>query len=264
MSQPIFFRVGTERQIDLSTFVDSVRDFLYILKDVDATLSEKSHGSVKWMVEVLEKPDAAVVGVLPIPRKPLFDRSSAVKSQVIENTSLLSTKGERNKFFSDGALSHVGKLANRTPKIGPMAIWTPQNGRPKQESEISQATLRNVEELTGPKYSGFGSVTGSLDAISVHRGAEFRIWDKESGKPVRCFFKPDFEGKVKDSLRKVVVVTGEMLMNSAGNPLSIKVDELEEAPPRADLVPIQSLSGIIKDFTGGVSLKKYLEESADE
>jgi hypothetical protein len=69
---------------------------------------------------------------------------------------------------------------------------------------------------------------------------------------------------VKDSLRKVVVVTGEMLMNSAGNPLSIKVDDLEEAPPRADLVPIQSLSGIIKDFTGGVSLKKYLEESADE
>jgi hypothetical protein len=264
MPQPIFFRVGTQNQIDLSAFVDSVRDFLFILKDVDATVSEKSRGSVRWMVDVLEKNDAAIVGVVPVPRKPLFDRSSTVKSQVIENTALLSTRGERTKFFSDGALTHVGKLATRTVKIGPMSIWTPENGKPKQESEISKTTLRNVEELTGPKYSGFGSVTGSLEAISVRRGAEFRIWDKESGKPVRCFFDPDFEGRVKDALRKVVIVTGDMLMNSAGNPLSIKVNELEQAPPRAELVPVQNLSGIIKDFTGGVSLKEYLEESADE
>jgi hypothetical protein len=264
MPQPIFFRVGTKNQIDLSAFVDSVRDFLFILKDVDATISEKSHGSVKWMVDVLEKRDAAIVGVIPVPHKPLFDRSSTVESEVIKNTTLLSTKGERNKFFSDGALTHMGKLATRTPKIGPMAIWTPQNGKPRQESEISQTTLRNFEDLTGPKYSGFGSVTGSLDAISVHRGAEFRIWDRESGKPVRCFFDSDFETKVKDYLRKNVVVTGDMLMNSAGNPLSIKVNDLEESPARPDLVPIQSLSGIIKDFTGGLSLKKYLEESADE
>ncbi len=263
MPQPIFFRVGNQKHIELSTFVDSVRDFLRVLKDVDATISERSIGSVKWIVETLEKRDVPTIGVIAIPRKIAFDHSGTVEAQVIENATLLSTRGERTKFFSDSALQHMGYLANRTPKIGPMSIWTPANGRPKQETEISKITLRNVQELTGPKYSGYGSVSGSLESISVHKGREFRVWDKKTGKPVRCFFKTDDESKVKDSLRKVMVVTGDMLMNSAGIPLSIEVDDLEESIS-TDLVPVQSLSGIIKDYTGGVSLKKYLEDPSDE
>jgi hypothetical protein len=264
MPHPIFLRIGTQREITLSTFVDSVRDFMRILKDVDATVSEKPIGSVRWIVEALEKRDAAIIGVVPIPRQPAFDRSSMVEAQIIENASLLSTKGERNRFLSDDALQRIGTMANRTPKIGPMRIWVPSNGRPKQETEISPVTLKNVQELTGPKYSGYGSVTGDLESIYVHKGSEFRIWDKQSGKPVRCSFVSDIEQNVKDALRKTVTVTGDMLMNSAGIPLSMRVDELEVAQPRAELVPVQSLSGIIKDFTGGVSLKEYLEESVDE
>jgi hypothetical protein len=264
MPQPIFLRVGTQKHIELSLFVESVQDFLKVLKNIDATMSENPRGSVRWEVEALDKTEAAVIGVIPVPRKPVFDRSSVVEFQVIENANLLSTSTERTKFLSDHALDRIGKLAKRTPKIGPMAVWTPSNGKPKQESEISNKTLRNVQELTGPKYSGYGSVTGSLESISVHKGSEFRIWDKQSGKPVRCHFGPDDEGTVKEFLRKNVIVTGEMLMNNAGIPLSVRVDDLEPALPPAELVPVEKLSGIIKDFTGGLSLKEYLETFDDE
>jgi hypothetical protein len=264
MPQPIFLRVGTQKQIELSLFVDSVKDFLRVLKNVDATVSENPQGSVRWLVETLDKRDAAVIGVVPMPKRPIFDRSAIVESQVIENAHLLSSTGERTKHLSDHALERIGKLANRTEKIGPMAIWTPVNGKPKQEGEISPRTLRNIQELTGPKYSGYGSVTGSLESISVHKGSEFRIWDKQTGKPVRCYFGSDYENRVKEFLRKDVIVTGEMLKNNAGMPLSVKVDDLEPAPAPVELLPVEQLSGIIRDFTGGLSLKEYLEHSDDE
>ncbi len=53
-------------------------------------------------------------------------------------------------------------------------------------------------------------------------------------------------------------------MNNSGAPLSMKVDELMLAKPDPNFLSATNLCGVIKDFTGGVSLKQYLEESADE
>lgn len=263
MPHPIFFRIGTESRIELGTFVNSVSDFLNILKDVDATVSQSPSGSVRWEVDTLEKRDVAIISVIPSPRKRLFDKSSIVESQVIENTDLLSRKGERNRFLSDRALGRIGKLATRTPRIGPMAIWVPANGRPKQETEITKATLRNVEELTGEKYAGFGSIVGSLESISVHKGNEFRVWDRNTGKPVRCDFstKPQLEARIKDYFRSEVTVVGMVHMNGRGQALSVDVDALEQVHAKSELVPVHQLSGAIKDFTGGLSLREYLEKS---
>jgi hypothetical protein len=261
MPQPIFLRIGTESRIELGSFVNSVSDFLSILKDVDATVSERQSGSVKWVVDTLEKKDVPVISVIPEPRKRLFDKSSIVETQVIENADLLSRKGERNKFLSDSALQRIGRMATRTPKTGPMAIWVPSNGRPKQETEITKATLRNVEELTGEKYSGFGSIIGSLESISVHKGNEFRVWDRHTSKPVRCIFKPELEARIKDYFRSEVTVVGLVHMNGRGQALSVDVDALEQVEAKSELVPVHKLSGAIKDFTGGLSLREYMEKS---
>jgi hypothetical protein len=265
MPQTIFLRVGSQDQITLPLFIDALKHFMFALRDMDAAISKNSRGSVRWEVTTLQKQSPPIVGVTPVPRKvDVLDQSYKIESQFIENLRLLSSRPERNDLLSDSALERIEKLATKTRYIGPMATWLPSNGLPKIESEISQNTLQNVRELTGVKFAGFGSIVGKLESISVHNGAEFRVWDRKTGKPVRCKYEPAIEQQIKDALRKTVTVVGEILINSAGNPISMDVEDIEEMGTRSPSLSVEQIAGSIKDFTGGRSLREYLEETEDE
>jgi len=103
-----------------------------------------------------------------------------------------------------------------------------------------------------------------LEAISVHKANEFRVWDDKSGKPVRCKYDPATqEERIKSLLRSKVAVFGTVQSNSNGIPISLEVEDIEPAEQRA-LPTIQEMSGSIKGITEGKSLKEYLEQIDDD
>ena len=59
-------------------------------------------------------------------------------------------------------------------------------------------------------------------------------------------------------LKERVVVYGKLNSNSAGLPISIMADEFEAVPKR-HLPTIEEMSGLVEDFTEGMSLKEYME-----
>jgi hypothetical protein len=271
MPRTIYLRIGTADRIPLYSFIDSLRAFLSTLQDLDATISRDQRGSLVWEVVSLEKSSPAVVGVAPhqkatLKNKGFRDFSEVVTEQLIENTQLLSLRGERNQYLSDSALSKLEKLAEKTPSIGAMALYVSDNGKPKDDKSatlISPETLTNVKKLTEPKYSAYGSIIGSLDAISVHRAYEFKVWDEATNRPVTCKFEASDLDRVKELLTSRVAVSGTLVSNSAGNPISISVEELEQVD-RRNLPTIEEMSGLVKDFTGGKTMKEYMEELSDE
>jgi hypothetical protein len=263
MPQTIFFRVGTEDRIEFGTFLDTLKKFLGILDDLDAAISEDKRGTIAWEVTALQKSSPPVVGITPHPRNKGRDLSEAVEAQVFENTRSLTVGTERTKFMSDSALTKLKGIAKNTKKIGPMVVFTNGTGRPKTEGPINENTLRNVTELTDARYSGYGSIIGNLEAISVHAGNEFRVWDRSTGKPVRCKFGDQFEDRVKEWLRHTVRVSGMIHSNRSGVPLSMDMEELEMYNKRP-LPTIEEMSGLVSDFTVGKTLKEYLEEISNE
>jgi len=264
MSDTIFLRVGTGDHVSLTDFIASLRSFLLTLRNFDATISDQSGGSMEWEVVSLEKNSPPVVGVAPMLKKrELRDFSSVIEEQFIENAKLLSTAGERNKYMSDSALMNVGRLARLVPKIGPLAVYIDGTGEIKAQTDITEKTLTNVEQLTGVKYIAYGSIVGNLDSINVHKGNEFRIWDERTKKPVRCRFEEKDLEHVKSLLKTRVIVYGKLNSNSAGNPISILADELKERPKRK-LPTIEEMSGLVENFTEGLSLKEYMEMLSNE
>jgi len=270
MGQKIFLRVGNQDRISLSEFIDALRNFLAALKDLDATISRDPRGSLIWNVVALEKNSPPLVGVAPH-QKPVFqkqgvqDFSSEVESQLIENARIFQTGTERTQFLSDSALKHLENLAKKTSRIGPMAVFQSDNGpsAPKNEAPITSETLTNVKKLTSPRYSAFGSIKGNLDAISIHRDFEFRVWDERTRKPVTCKFGETDLEQVKSLLGSPVTVLGVLTSNSAGAPISIEAEEFSPAT-QTKLPTIAEMSGLVHDFTGGKSLKEYMEELSDE
>jgi len=264
MSKTIFLRVGNTNDVTLPQLVSSLQNFLRLLQDFDASISRKSGGSLKWEVTVLQKQSPAVIGVTPTPKPRMDDISEAVEAQVFTGYNELSERGQRTQYMSDSALQAIENISKFAKKIGPSSIYVAANGQPKQEAVLTTETFRRVKELTDVRYVAFGSIIGKLEAISVHRSNEFRVWDEKTGKPVRCMFHADLEKDVTKLLRETVLVTGTINSNSAGSPVSVDVRDVGKRLAGDNLPTIDEMRGLVKDFTGGRSLKEYFEEIADE
>lgn len=265
MSQPIFFRVGNRDRITLRTFVAKLQTFLGLLQDFDAALSDKPLGSLDWEVTVLQKNSPPIVGVTPFPRLlNAPDNSAAIQEQVLNNIHSLAVSTERSPRMPDAALLKLKKLATGTNKLGASAVYVNANGKPAREEPITEDTLKHVKELTDPRFAAYGSVVGRLESLSVHNGHEFRVWDRATGKPVRCKFTPERMSEVKDKLPATVLVSGIIHSNSSGVPISLDLEELELYSEDRKLPAIQEMSGLINNFTGGRTLKEFLEDASDE
>ena len=129
----------------------------------------------------------------------------------------------------------------------------------RADASLGVTTLANIQTLKGPTYESAGSVVGTLEAVSIHNAFEFRIWSEMTGKPVTCRFDETMFDKVRDALRRAVVVHGLVKWNALGHPISIAVEGMEIAEPSRELT-IEEVSGAIEDFTEGLSLADYLED----
>lgn len=265
MPQTIFYRVGNSDQITLRDFISKLQVFLGLLQDFDSVMSENPRGSMKWELSELRKASPPVVGVTPIPRRlHAPDLSGAIQDQVFSNLRSLAISTERSTHMPDAALLKMKRLATGAKRLGPSAVYVNGDGRVKREEHITEATLVHVRELTDAKYAAYGSIVGKLESLSVHNGHEFRVWDKNTEKPVVCRFKPERMSEVKELLPATVVVSGIVHSNSAGIPISLDLEELEVQSSDRVLPTIQEMSGLVEDFTAGRTLKEFLEDMGDE
>jgi hypothetical protein len=264
MKRVIFLRIGQRDRVPLAYFINSLRNFLGILRDLDATISKDKLGSVIWEVVSLRQDSPPVVGVSPSLRSSeIQDFSHVVESEILENADLLSAGSQPTRYMSYAALQKLEGLAKYAKTLGPLNVSVDGEGK-KRQSDITEKTLSNVQELTGIKYCGYGSVTGKLEAIFVHNANEFRVWDDQTGKPVRCKYDPQTqEEQIKSLLRSRVVVSGTIQSNTAGIPIALEVEEIESA--KSEPAPtILQMSGSIKGITEGKTLKQYLEQISDD
>lgn len=260
MPRTIYFRLGNKDKVTVRELIDTLKNFLGILQDLDSAISKDKRGSMTWEVAFLQKESPPVIGVMGTPRRAVFeDLSSTVENQLLENTTALTRGTERTEFLSDSALNRIEKIAKKTKKLGSITLYV-DGHEARQESVISETTLTNVRKLTGVEYSAFGSISGNLEAITVHLSNEFRVWDINSGKAVRCKFRPEQEDSIKSLLRASVIVSGMIYANRAGSPIFIEVEEIQAKDKERRLPTIGQMSGLVEDFTEGKTIRKYLED----
>ncbi len=111
------------------------------------------------------------------------------------------------------------------------------------------------------RSTSFGTVVGSLDSISVHRGREFRVWDEQTTRPVTCSIKQGKqEARAKELLGEKVVVTGMVRADRFGRPVSMTVESVDQFVSPSNWPSIEEMRGLVPNFTGGLSLREFFED----
>jgi hypothetical protein len=260
MAAPIFMQVGERGSIELPELYGAMGNFWHLLREVDSSVAQNKTGNLRWKVTTLVNDPNPLIGVTPFIRNALIDAGTTVERELIGNMDSLTKRGERNKFLSDAALTRIERIAKTAKKLGPSSIYTTVKGGLDLTTIVSVKTLEQVKDLTSFKSVSFGTLVGNLDSISVHQGREFRVWDEDTRRPVRCRFNKNEESRVKDLLGTKVIVTGIVKSDNLDRPISMIVEDFHTYSAPSNLPTIREMKGFIPNFTGGLSLREFFED----
>jgi hypothetical protein len=246
---------GKKDRIPAGVFVRSLNSFLDLLNDVDSMLSKQSRGSVRWELVSLKKTSPALVEFGGVSRIEQMDYSGAIQESVLEGIEQLSDRPEQPPFYSYAAMTRARRMAEQAKHLDWMNIFS--EGR---KVFLDRRVSNNIEYILGEGSKSLGSVRGSLDALMVHGGHEFRIWSSKWPRPITCRFKKDMLQSVISHIKQQVEVIGEIHRNNKGEPVLVHVQEFLPMEPVTTSPTIEEMSGIVPNLYGGGSLRNYLDE----
>jgi len=244
----------TGKTITASVFTKSISNFVDLISDVDCTISHQARGSIRWELLTLKKSSPAVVEFAPVSKSKTEDRSAAVQLSILNGLEMLAERPEQPEHYSYSALEKARSIAEQAKKLRGVIIYSEGH-----ESFIDERVFNNVGYLIESGTVSLGSIRGSLEAITVHDGHEFRIWPPETKQAVTCRFRKSLLPNVVKHLKREVEVFGGVHRNADGAPFLIKVHDFTAMKPVA-FPGIHEMSGLLRDMYSGVSLGAHMDE----
>jgi len=246
---------GKNNKISANVFAKSLTSFLDLLKDVDSTVSKQSKGSVRWEVAALQKNSPAVIELTGVSKTKEMDYSDAIQESLIDGLEQLTERAEQPNFYSYSALRKAHRMAALSKDVRFLSVFTST-----RRMMITERVSQNVDYLMATGSKSLGSVRGSLDAVMVHAGHEFRVWSPKWKRPITCYFDKTMLSDVARHLKQEVEVIGEVHRNQKGEPVIVKVSQFLALEPTSISPRIEDLCGMLSNVYGGKDLKGYLEE----
>jgi hypothetical protein len=163
----------------------------------------------------------------------------------------LTSQPLRPDYFSDEALIKAKHLANILDgKVDRILLRGTIEGRLSDDIIVTQRVAAHVDELFGFRRKSLGSVEGTLEVISIHGGESFNIYDKLTGRRIKCICD---ERSLQDltsygNLGRRILVYGEIREDVRGYPLSIKLQNYRFLRDREDLPQPADLRGIFSNL----------------
>lgn len=250
---------GTNDRISATVFGRSFNNFLELLKDVDSMVSHQPKGTVRWELATLKKESPALIEVAGISRIKGMDYSQAIQESVLDGLDQLMQRPEQPQFYSYSGLINAQRMAEQARFLKWMSVFADT-----RRTVLDERLFTNIEYLTASGSKSLGSVRGSLDAIIVHSGHEFRVWSPKWKRPVVCRFDKDMLPEVTAHLKQQVEVIGELNRNPKGEPVVMTVMEFVPLEPIRMSPRIQDMHGLLSDVYGGKTLGAYMDELRNE
>jgi hypothetical protein len=174
----------TGKTISAAVFTKCLANFVDLISDVDRAVSKQPKGSIRWELQRLQKNSPAIVEFAAISKSKATDYIHAVQLSVLDGLDKLAERPEQPESYSYSALESTRSLAEQAKKLTGLTIYSDA-----RHSFVDQRVFNNIGYLVASGTVSLGSIRGSLDAITVHDGHEFRVWPSMTKRAVTCRFK---------------------------------------------------------------------------
>ncbi len=250
----ISIRLGSDSgQVSAQAFIDSIRHTLEILGCVEAELTMRESGSIRWMLQELSYSSPAQATLRA-------ERENTVSEQVaaatMEGLDDLSRGQPQPRHFSEAALKAAKDLSKVADDSGYRVRVIHQN----QSVAVAGLSRAAVADPAVEYFHSIGSIEGRLESATVRNRPYFRVYDAVHDRGVTCHFSDPQLEQVRTGLGRRVIVSGGVKADRQGNPESIRVSSIEIADDSAAAVNPSDLRGLWKGETGGQSAEQYLRE----
>ena len=253
---------GPEGQIEFESFVLALDRFRSIVRDVDRVLSARQSPALRWVVVDLGTAslDAVIRGIAKHPR--FHHLPPQVAQGSVEALRIADTGEALPPYLTDTGLNQLERLALGLGRNGATAL-TVTYLEGENQADVHRDTEAKVKRLRVPAVRAIGSITGALEAITIHGSPRFSVYDVVTRRPVTCRFQSESLDDVKAALGKRVNVGGVVQRNSRGQPLRVDRAKLTVLPSSEDLPTAAQLLGHDPAFTGELSTDDYTRALRD-
>ena len=230
-------------EIPAEKFVDGVKAFLNLVKEVARTVTGRT-GSVYWVVTV--RPGSAIIDYEARPRRVMPSDLIPIIDTVEMGIVATEAGASQPPGFSDRAQDYTSTLAaileGRERKLDRVRVW-----RGGAAHDVTLRTVANVDALSGIEFRDWGTLEGTLETITGHRGfPEFFVKDVVRGRSTRCYFNEELLDDVVGAFLRRVAVSGIIRYRRNGEPVSIVVEELMVFPRNDELPDFEDVRGILR------------------
>ena len=240
--------VGAHDRIPLASFLRVASDTLYLLKEIDVSLSRKPGGTLTWKITAASMRSPLIVQIEGEPRHETLETAANVADTYIEALRSIESGLQPPSFFDEIALQRAKSLSSVLNKeVARLRFIEP--GRPPVA--ITQHLAANVDAAlkTRKPYYEFTTLEGTLEVVSVHGQTSFSIFDPKTKARIMCIIPEEKLAEVTGMLRDRVQVYGKAKFKRSGTPVSISVDEIKKLRASEELPKFRAGEEI--DITGG-------------
>lgn len=250
-------------EISFRTFVRILRGSLDVLSRVDIAVTQERNGTVDWIVRSLRSESPLTAELETRLRDPRYPEApSHVAANVVQGFRVIENDAEIPPYFSDYTLGRVRSIAKNLDSDGAVRLRV-TNLDAEEEVTVTPRAGEHVKQALTPATKGIGSVRGTLEVLSLRRGAHVNIYDALTHRAVRCKFPKEDLDRVKDAFGARVMARGIVHRNRQGNAVSMDASEIIALPPEDKLPTTRELQGSIPDFTGDMTTEEYIRDLRD-
>jgi hypothetical protein len=267
--------VGTDAP-SVDDLFDQLRDYIDILRGVEAAIAEDGQNAIDWRVIDAGKssPVSMVFGAFPRQYAVNIDRrTDAVLQRTAGGLATLRTRAERPPYFTDHVLQRARRTFERVTNgldltevqfggLPPLTI-TPTIAR--QAANNARVALTPLER----PYRELGSIDGLTQAAESDGFGRKLLYVKNrlNGESVKCILSGQAlevvqEHRIAEVYRPIRIrIFGVIYYRGLGRVFQMEGNTVEFVPPRSELPSVDDI--LDETFTGGLRSEDYLDRLRD-
>lgn len=245
ISQPTISLDLEGQRLPADDFLEAVRAFLDILRDVDIQTTSIAGGSLEWVIEDLSGGSAHLT-VSPRPRGPKtpFGIGRTVANRFRDGVRQVASTAERPPFFSETGMRRALQLTALLKENGIREITFRVDG---ERVPVGQQLARNVRDVVEGTMHAIGSIEGRLETLSVHGRPYFNVYDSVTGRAVQCSIPEELIETAHRAFNQRVQVRGLITTRPNGEVMSMRVREIATFPDPRSLPTVDDIRGILRN-----------------